>query len=288
MGVTSLLKFVQKACRQTFIHIFSGKTVAIDVSCLLYKGLYNGDVISYIQTYVDLLTRLKCIIVLVFDGKAPASKSEVLKRRREYEIIRSKRIKKEKNNKFGDDDEEFFHKEKKINVPIVTKDVIQNVKRFFESYENVIIIQSPEEADSQLAYLSIEGLVDIIVTDDSDLIVYGCSQIVFKMTPFGKCVLYEYKNLDLKLDFPVFKWACILAGCDYLPGGYKGLGLVKAINRLKNLQPKPPYDEVELRKTLYFFNVDESFIQQFLLAEKTFNEAKIYDPENNVIKDFLF
>lgn len=36
---------------------------------------------------------------------------------------------------------------------------------------------APYEADSQLAYLSKEGIVDLVITEDSDLLVFGCEKV---------------------------------------------------------------------------------------------------------------
>ena len=36
---------------------------------------------------------------------------------------------------------------------------------------------APYEADAQLAYLSKEGVVDLIITEDSDLVVFGCRKV---------------------------------------------------------------------------------------------------------------
>ena len=38
-------------------------------------------------------------------------------------------------------------------------------------------IVAPYEADAQLAYLSKEGVVDLIITEDSDLLVFGCRKV---------------------------------------------------------------------------------------------------------------
>lgn len=38
-------------------------------------------------------------------------------------------------------------------------------------------IVAPYEADSQLAYLSKEGIVDLVITEDSDLLVFGCRKV---------------------------------------------------------------------------------------------------------------
>ena len=39
-------------------------------------------------------------------------------------------------------------------------------------------IVAPYEADSQLAYLSIQGIVDLVITEDSDLLVFGCKKVI--------------------------------------------------------------------------------------------------------------
>jgi len=38
-------------------------------------------------------------------------------------------------------------------------------------------IVAPYEADSQLAYLSMQGIVDLVITEDSDLLVFGCKKV---------------------------------------------------------------------------------------------------------------
>lgn len=38
-------------------------------------------------------------------------------------------------------------------------------------------VVAPYEADAQLAYLEMHGIVDGIVTEDSDLLVFGCKRV---------------------------------------------------------------------------------------------------------------
>lgn len=38
-------------------------------------------------------------------------------------------------------------------------------------------IVAPYEADSQLAYLNISGIADVIITEDSDLTLFGCKKV---------------------------------------------------------------------------------------------------------------
>lgn len=43
--------------------------------------------------------------------------------------------------------------------------------------KGVGVIVAPYEADAQLAYLLKQGFVDVVVTEDSDLIVFGCQKV---------------------------------------------------------------------------------------------------------------
>ena len=41
------------------------------------------------------------------------------------------------------------------------------------------------QADAQLAYLSRNGMVDAVLTEDSDLMAFGCPRVLFKLEPDG-------------------------------------------------------------------------------------------------------
>ena len=45
--------------------------------------------------------------------------------------------------------------------------------------------QAPYEADAQLAYMLAHGYADAVVTEDSDLLVFGAKEIIFKLDKFG-------------------------------------------------------------------------------------------------------
>jgi len=46
---------------------------------------------------------------------------------------------------------------------------------------------SPYEADAQMAYMVKTGQAQFAISEDSDLIAYGCPNIVLKLTPYGAC-----------------------------------------------------------------------------------------------------
>lgn len=83
---------------------------------------------------------------------------------------------------------------------------------------NVDCIVAPYEADAQLAYLNKVGLADYIVTEDSDLILFGCKKILFKLDLYGICDLVDVDRLHLamkcsieKFTMDKFRLMCILS-----------------------------------------------------------------------------
>lgn len=63
-------------------------------------------------------------------------------------------------------------------TPEMAFEVIQALKA-----AGVDFVVAPYEADAQLAYLEKHGIVDGIVTEDSDLLVFGCKKV-----PLTRCV----------------------------------------------------------------------------------------------------
>ena len=53
---------------------------------------------------------------------------------------------------------------------------------------------APYEADAQMAYLSNAGLADVVITEDSDLLAYGCSEVrcCKHTTTIVKCTLRDH------------------------------------------------------------------------------------------------
>ena len=64
---------------------------------------------------------------------------------------------------------------------------------------------APYEADAQLAFLFHSGRVSAVITEDSDLLVFGVTKVFTKMDKDGKGIEYDLgpdcKNLSLIKDF---------------------------------------------------------------------------------------
>ena len=93
-----------------------------------------------------------------------------------------------------------------------------------------------------------EGHADFAISEDSDLLVFGCPVLVTKLKKDGKCELIDlpkikdaFENKDpnnpIVLDKTLtqvaslkpkqFMEMCVLSGCDYLPS-IQGIGLKTA------------------------------------------------------------
>lgn len=139
----------------------------------------------------------------------------------------------------------------------------------------VDLIVAPYEADAQLAFLNIQKFADYVITEDSDLVLFGChhvrfvfshcalneqksnviiffslKKILFKLDENGHGEMFDRNELNLKREFGLesferFIWMCILSGCDYLDN-IAGIGLVKA----KKIMSRTKVSDIELVKKL--------------------------------------
>jgi exonuclease 1 len=180
------------------------------------------------MTMLNLLAKHNITPIMVFDGEPLPSKS----------ICNNKRHKLRTHNKalarsaseMGDTTLASTLYQRAISV---TKEMINDLINALIDV-NIQYIVAPYEADAQLAYLSRNKLVDIIITEDSDCIVYGCRSILYKLDREGYGDMIHRSDLGSNegLTFThwkdeQFKLFCTLAGCDYVTK-IKGLGIKTA------------------------------------------------------------
>lgn len=82
--------------------------------------------------------------------------------------------------------------------------------------ENVCYVVAPYEADAQMTFLAISKQVDAVITEDSDLIAFGCPRVSFWQVLLQKLfLLCRYKVFVLFYGSP---GNCLL-NPDYLQNG---------------------------------------------------------------------
>ncbi|KAI9497066.1 PIN domain-like protein [Zychaea mexicana] len=127
-------------------------------------------------------------------------------------------------------------------------------------------IVSPYEADAQLAYLARSGYIDVVMSQDSDMLVYGCPAVVCKMNllrmprsshittakmGMGIEVTLERLLAKWNMSFESFQDMCILAGNSYtrsLPGAslntaYKDIIQFGTLEKHGYLDQQPNYHQ---------------------------------------------
>ncbi|RUS29506.1 PIN domain-like protein, partial [Jimgerdemannia flammicorona] len=147
--------------------------------------------------------------------------------------------------------------------------------------ESVQYVVAPYEADAQLAYLSRTGKVDAVITEDSDLIVFGCERIIYKLDQYGACVEIRRDRFAAVTEVNFVGWTdellrqmCILSGCDYLPS-IPGMGLKTAHRMLRQLRTaEKVIRSVRMDGQL---RVPPDYEKAFRRAELTFWYQRVYD-----------
>lgn len=116
---------------------------------------------------------------------------------------------------------------------------------------NLPFIVAPFEADAELAYLFKQNKVDMVLTNDSDLIIYGVTRIIYIKPSKSALDWYEHVKIDEKKvpksinELPL-EWLWMFGyfvGCDYFRG-VKGIGPQKAFAMITRLKREMKWDEI--------------------------------------------
>ncbi|XP_060099491.1 exonuclease 1 [Heteronotia binoei] len=290
MGIPGLLQFIKEAAEPTHVKKYKGQVVAVDTYCWLHKGAYacaeklaraepTDQYVIYCMKLVDMLLSFGVKPVLVFDGCTLPSKKEVEKSRREKRqanLLKGKQLLRE--GKLSEARECFA---RSINVThAMACEVIKAARA-----KGIDCIVAPYEADAQLAYLNKTGIVQAIITEDSDLLAFGCKKVFLKLDKFGNGLEIDQNRLGMCKQLgdvfteEKFRYMCILSGCDYLPSIH-GIGLSKACKLLK-IANNPDIIKVIGKIGQYLkmnISVPKEYTEGFIRANNTFLYQLVFDP----------
>eukprot|EP00062_Callorhinchus_milii_P013296 gi/632961244/ref/XP_007896648.1/ PREDICTED: exonuclease 1 [Callorhinchus milii] len=290
MGIQGLLSFVKEASEPIHIKKYRGQTVAVDMYCWLHKGAFacadklakgekTEQYVYYCMKFVEMLDSFGVKPILVFDGCHLPSKKEVEKSRRERRQANFQKGKQLLREGKTAEARECFTRCVNI-TPAMAHEVIKAARK-----KGMDCIVAPYEADAQLAYFNKTGIVQAVITEDSDLLAFGCKKVVLKVdkygngleidqAQFGKC-----KQLGDVFTEEKFRYMCILSGCDYL-ASLHGIGLAKACKLLR-IANNPDIITVIKKMGHYLKNnmtVPEEYIEGFTRANNTFLYQLVVDP----------
>ena len=254
MGINNLNKFLHKKSEDIFkkIHLseYAYKKIAIDISLFLYKfkAISNENWIVCFINMICCLRRNNIHCIFIYDGKAPFEKENERIKRQQIKENERKKIydleyslniyhttgiieqilydfytKNSHKRLLGNNDKIdmiFVENEikKKVNQIIdITSEDFDKTRELFDILK-IPYYTAPEEAEKFCSYLCINGLVDSVLSDDTDVIAYNCPFFLTKLDIYNDTfVEISNKNIlnilnitkNQLLDF------CIMCGTDY-------------------------------------------------------------------------
>ncbi|XP_050430671.1 exonuclease 1 [Adelges cooleyi] len=295
MGIQGLIPFLEKCSTTVNISDYSGCTVAVDAYCWLHKGVFTcadklargEDCLAYVHycmRYVTMLLSKNIKPILVFDGQHLPAKAETELKRR---MLRDQNRKKAAELMRLDRGKEASSLLRR-SVDVTHKMALNLIKQCREI--NVDCIVAPYEADPQLAYLNTSGIAEIVITEDSDLLLFGCKKVLFKMDQNGGGLLIEQERLHLAMNMrpdlftmEKFRYMCILSGCDYLPS-ISGVGLNKARQFITRISEPDIYKALNKLGSFVNAKIPPEYRDQFMNADRMFLYQPVYDPLSRKIK----
>lgn len=287
-----MIPFLEKASSKVHLRELRGQCVAIDSYCWLHKGAFacadrlargeETDIhIQYCIKYVNLLLSHDIKPILVFDGRHLPAKAMTESKRRETRDVSKKRAAELLREGRTEEAKSFLRRCVDITHEMALR-LIQECRK-----RNVDCVVAPYEADAQLAYLNKKGIAQAVITEDSDLMLFGCSKVLFKLDLMGNGLLIEAEKLYLamgckeeKYSFDKFRYMCILSGCDYLES-LPGIGLAKAkkfVLLTEETDVKKALSKIPAYLNMRQLSVSEEYKTDFMKADATFKHMVVYDP----------
>ena len=222
MGIKNLNRFLYENCtkksiKKIHLNQLVNKTIAIDTSIYLYKYSSEDLLMENMYLLISILKHYKITPLFVFDGKPPPEKRELLKQRRlekkeaeeKYKLLKNKDETNEKTRA-------EMEKLKRMFVRISDEE-IKKVKLLMDAY-GVTYYDAPGEADHLCAFLVKSGKAWGCISDDMDMFVYSCTNVVRNISLLKHtATLYDTNQIlkDLEMSEQIFCEIMVLSGTDY-------------------------------------------------------------------------
>ena len=302
MGIQGLLPLLKSISDPVHVSSYAGQRVGVDAYAWLHRGAHTCATqlalgqptdghLQFCMTRVKLLLSLRVSVVMVFDGGRLPSK-------RGTEEERSVRRKKERSigmqlTQQGQHTAAMKAFQKCISITSrMTHQLITLCNQLNASQPpnsaTVECIVAPYEADAQLAYLSHSSYVVAAISEDSDLLVFGCRRVLYKMDGSGHGTEIKLRNLAANTDPSFHGWThsqfqqmAVLAGCDYLPS-LPQLGIKKAHTLIKTA--KDWHRAIKKVRLEGRVRVYEEYERDFECALLCFQHQRVWDPVNRCVR----
>ncbi|KAG1709480.1 hypothetical protein DVH05_020135 [Phytophthora capsici] len=297
MGVAGLLPVLKSVTDQVHVSKYAGKTVGVDASSWLYKGAYSCPVdlvlgkptdayLNFSIQHIKLLQDNNITPIMVFDGAPlPSKAQENIARGRSRVDWRRKAKEMLQQPEEKQDGREIF-KACTRGVSVTNEMVMRLIATLRRM--NITFYVAPYEADAQLAFLSKQKIVDVVISEDSDCVPYGVRTALLKLQPDGWGTELKRRSLGANEELSFVGWTeemfiqlCVLAGCDYCRS-VPGVGIMTAY-KLVN-QYKTPTKILKALQQQKGSSVPEGYAERFYSAILTYRHQLVFDPRDAKLK----
>jgi flap endonuclease-1 len=271
---------VPKAMKKTKLSKFSGWRMAVDCSIFIYrfaKGSHSEDWLAQFGQLAGVLYKNDIIPIFIFDGKPPEAKDEEKEERFskfkkvEQRIDEARQLIKKSVGDYQYSELEIERikdlltirepclldlknieqisyllngriEKWTIQTKPITKDMGDSLFGFMKA-TGFATVRAPTEAEAFCSYLCKTGIVDCVISNDSDVLAYGSKYLIRELNiHYGTCQFVELDKVleGLQLDQNSFLDLCIMLGCDYnsrskLIDG-TALGMVKSLKLIQTFK----------------------------------------------------
>lgn len=235
-----------------------------------------GRYVDFAMHRVKMVKHFGVTPYMVFDGDflpSKASTEESRASRREegrkagLELLRA-----------GKPAQAYNELQKAIDVtPEMARHLIEELKTLGIPY-----VVAPYEADAQLVYLERQGIISGIISEDSDLLVFGAKRLLTKLDRYGNAVEINRRDFCAVREVSLTGWSdtefrhmAILNGCDYL-AGVGNMGLKTAHRMIR--KHKTPEKVIRMLQFDGKYQIPEGYLASFKQAELTFLHQRVFCP----------
>ncbi|KAF7351116.1 PIN domain-like protein [Mycena sanguinolenta] len=280
MGISGLLPFLRPCTDKIFLAQYAGFTIGVDAYVLLHRGIWTcveklvegrppTELVRYFMNQITWFQELGLTPFVVFDGAPiPAKLRTESARAADREMHRLRAQQAASRN-----DRKRARGEWAQSIDITPEIALQALRA-----AGVLYLVAPYEADAQLVYLERIGLVDAILSEDSDMLVFGCRTLLCKLDRTnGTVERIQRRAFDRKTS-PIAGWSdakfrslAILSGCDYL-SNIPDIALKTIYPLLKT------HDTWQAVLNQLGSLVPKGYVDGYLRAENCFLFQHVYEP----------
>lgn len=223
-----------------------------------------------------MLIHFGVIPYIVFDGDyLPSKAATEVERAKKREESKKRGLELYRLNKPS---QAHLELQKAVEVtPEMAVQLIEELKKAGVQY-----VVAPYEADAQLAYLERQGIIQGMLSEDSDLLVFGAKRLLTKLDQYGDCIEINRADFTACREISLVGWSdaefrrmAILSGCDYL-ASINRMGLKSAYRLVR----KHKTIEKILRMLSFDgqYHIPPGYLEAFYKAELTFLHQRVFCP----------